>query len=346
MSNRLWGFLILILCIWSMYWIYQYFFIQNTYSFEISTNSEDYSVTLSHPKLPNNIIITCNEKKCNSPEIPAFSYSATVTAESYKNLNFKVNYPEDINKSFHFDLLKDTKLVSHTDDTSSITIPDPSDLEWKIHNKKESIQDKIVRLKIEKKSFFSQIDKNIWQIAFLEEWKNTALYIKNKKVANIELSKSDNISIIPIINEPEKLIISGYNKHFLWNNLVQELSSLEIELPIIYAKKYHSGLHLVTENWSFIQSDKKSDFTYFSYFEDFIELNNNFIGIIHKDDSRRKNNLNLTEYSGDIILLYNPKESIKKVLLTPSKNITKIFLSDKRILLEDSEKSIFELKNY
>jgi hypothetical protein len=34
------------------------------------------------------------------------------------------------------------------------------------------------------------------------------------------------------------------------------------------------------------------------------------------------------------------------VLLTPSKNITKIFLSDKRILLEDSEKSIFELKNY
>ena len=346
MSNRLGWILILVLCIGSMYWLYQYFFVKNMYSFEVNTNTENYSITLSHPQLPKNLVVDCPQKKCTVWNIPAFSYSATIVSETFKNLNFKVNYPDDTKKIFHFELTKDTKLVSHIEETNSIVIPSPSDITNESKEKLESIQDKISRLKIEKKSFFHAQHETIWSFHFLKEWTETYLYLNNKNIGQIDLDTSDKISLIPIVNESNKVIISWFNKHFLWNNTTEEIKKIDIEIPIIYAKKYLSGFHFVTEKWSFTQATTIAPIKYFSYFHDFIEINNNFIGIIEAEDNRRKKNLWLEEYFGDVILLYNPSQSLKKVLLAPSKNIEKIFLKDNKVLLEDSWKSIFELKNY
>jgi len=77
-------------------------------------------------------------------------------------------------------------------------------------------------------------------------------------------------------------------------------------------------------------------------FSDFVFQEWNYIWIIKNTDDYIKNNFNLEKNDWNLIFLYNPKKSIKKVLYRPDFEIKKILLQNNKVIIE-SENNKFLL---
>jgi capsular polysaccharide biosynthesis protein len=89
-------------------------------------------------------------------------------------------------------------------------------------------------------------------------------------------------------------------------------------------------------------SNKKME--YFSMFSDFIINNWSYIWIIKNSHISKKTNFNFEEFQWDLIVLYNSKKAIKKVLYKPNFEIKKILLENNNIVIESEsgEKYLLE----
>ena len=209
--------------------------------------------------------------------------------------------------------------------------------ELKNSNKKE-IYKKITLTKIEEKESKSLLALN----------KEEKLKLQNSEILKIKqniwnILKINNIDEIKIqkISWDENLFIVNYDKkNYIFDKKRLNLKNLNLNIPIIYAKKINYKIYLITTKWTFILNNNNLE--YFSMFSDFVFQKWNYIWIIKNNDFYIKNNFNLEKNEWNLIFLYNPKKSIKKVLYRPNFEIKKILLQNNKVIVE-SENNKFLL---
>ncbi|MDQ7009398.1 MAG: hypothetical protein Q9M94_03855 [Candidatus Gracilibacteria bacterium] len=173
------------------------------------------------------------------------------------------------------------------------------------------------------------------------------LKIKNKVSKILKINNLKYIQVSEIIGDENLFLINLIKNNsnisnYIYNNKISNLEKNNLNIEILYAKKINSKIHFITEKGTFILKNKKVE--YFPTFSDFIINNYNYIGIIKSKDKSRKTNFNYSQYSGDLIVLYNPKKSIKRILYKPNFEIKNIYLENEKIIIIDEEEKKYLLE--
>ena len=209
--------------------------------------------------------------------------------------------------------------------------------EIEVLNKKE-IYKKVTLTKIEEKESESLLALN----------KEEKIELKNKEILKIKqniwnilkINNIDEIKIQKISWDKNLFLINFDKKNYIFNKKRLNLKNTYLNIPIIYAKKINYKTYLITTKWTFILNNNNLE--YFSMFSDFVFQEWNYIWIIKNTDDYIKNNFNLEKNDWNLIFLYNPKKSIKKVLYRPDFEIKKILLKNNKVIIE-SENNEFVL---
>ena len=160
--------------------------------------------------------------------------------------------------------------------------------------------------------------------------------LKLNSVKNLKIQKIDWKQNLFLITLSEKKIFN-----FIYNNRLLKLENLKLNIKINYIKYLNNNLYIITEKWLFIRKNKKLE--YFPTFSDFIINNWEYIWIIKSSDENIKNNFNYSDLYWDLVILYNPKKSIKRVLYKPNFEIKKILLENKQVIIVNNEDEKFLL---
>ena len=204
-------------------------------------------------------------------------------------------------------------------------------------NKKE-IYKKITLTKIKEKESKGLLALN----------KEEKIELKNKEILKIKqniwnilkINNLEKIKIQKISWDKNLFLINFDKKNYIFNKKRLNLKNTYLNIPIIYAKKINYKIYLITTKWTFILNNNNLE--YFSMFSDFVFQEWNYIWIIKNTDDYIKNNFNLEKNDWNLIFLYNPKKSIKKVLYRPDFEIKKILLQNNKVIIE-SENNEFVL---
>lgn len=209
-------------------------------------------------------------------------------------------------------------------------------------NKSEDVESKISKLK-ENLEYYKVIDLGTNIFYFKEVNNNLELYIDDIFVSNFEIYSKNNISISKIYSSNNYLLKIG-NNYYVYELSKNNILNLELYVDIKYVKQYKDKYIINTNKWSYVYDSKIKDLNYFTFFEDFVYYNNNYIWIISKDDNIRKNNLWLEWINKNSIYMYNPKTKEKNNLFQTSISLQKIYYSWNEIFFEDNNK-IYKLEN-
>ena len=156
----------------------------------------------------------------------------------------------------------------------------------------------------------------------------------------LQINNLEKIKVQKISWDEDLFIINYDKKNYIFDKKRLNLKNLNLNIPIIYAKKINYKIYLITTKWTFILNNNNLE--YFSMFSDFVFQKWNYIWIIKNNDFYIKNNFNLEKNEWNLIFLYNPKKSIKKVLYRPNFEIKKILLQNNKVIVE-SENNKFLL---
>ena len=200
------------------------------------------------------------------------------------------------------------------------------------------LQKKITLTKIEAKKSESLLALNKEEIKELQN--KEILKIKQNISKILKINNLEKINIQKISWDENVFLVKFDKKNYIFNKKRLNLKNLNLNIPILYAKKINSSIYFITQKWTFISKNNKIEF--FSMFSDFVFQKWNYIWIIKNNDTYIKNNFNLEENEWNLIFLYNPKKSIKKILYRPNFEIKKILLENNNIILE-SENNEFVL---
>ena len=138
-----------------------------------------------------------------------------------------------------------------------------------------------------------------------------------------------------------KILKKDSIKNYIYNAKIFNLEKLELNIKINYIKYIKNNLYIITEKWLFIRKNNKLE--YFSIFTDFIIKDWDYIWIIKDSDKTIKNNFNFWNINWDLIILYNPKKAIKKILYKPNFEIKKILLENNNIIIVSEDGGRFLL---
>ena len=119
-----------------------------------------------------------------------------------------------------------------------------------------------------------------------------------------------------IIWDDNYIFIVFWDKKYLYSLSSKTDIEVLLNIGVNYVKKAasNSSFHFVTEKWSFIYDRNRETLEYFSYFDDFVYYNDEYIWVIKKEDKRRLKNLWLDDENDNLIVKYNPGTKEKKVL--------------------------------
>ena len=222
-------------------------------------------------------------------------------------------------------------------------------------NNSNSLQKKITLNKIKKKkttesllSLSNEEKKELENKKILKIKQNIKKILKLNSIENIKISHFDwdkklyLIEISKIFLNNNKKIINKLENNYIYDIKTRNLVKLDLNIKINYTKKINNITYFITEKWTFISQNNKIE--YFPLFSDFVINKWNYIWIIKNSDKIRKNNFNFKNIYWDLIVLYNPKKAIKKILYKPDFGIKKILLENNNIVIESNndEKYILE----
>ena len=331
-----------------------YSFVTYTGKIVINTNVEGYSVELSNVKTVNPIIKECGKEKCEIEEVPPFEYTMTVSKEWYKDYEEVISVSRSEIRSLVFVLEKDTQLSAVEPlVVGEVENETPELIETGLSQQEIllSKEEKIERLR-NKKLYYAYFEiSNFGEVYFKKDNTKLNLYLKDelgkeKTITQFNtIVKESEISIQQVIWENSKILITYWEENFLYNSVTASLDKLSLTVPIKYIKKWTAGkLLFVTEKGSFVYQN--DEFEYFSMFEDFVYQNDSYVWLVRGDDERRKKNLNFEDEPGTLVILQNPSTKEKRVLLSPSFEIEKIFIQSEDIILKDTNWKEYKLENY
>lgn len=175
---------------------------------------------------------------------------------------------------------------------------------------------------------------------------NLNLYLSNKKIGSFSLLYPEYLRVELIYGTDNDLYIEVWDNKYYYNNNAKIVSEIKLNIDIEYVKQWlKNSLIFVTNKWSFKYFIYNKNLEYFSYFNDFIYFNEWYIWIIKKEDKRILKNLWFTLNNETIIVYYNPDSKEKKIIYNTKEDIIKIYRSNNKLYLINSDNETFELEN-
>jgi len=211
--------------------------------------------------------------------------------------------------------------------------------------KEISAQDKITEIKNKNQYFYYH---RVGEYRFIATVENNKILLQVNETIIGAFDKVDKtkIRIEAVFNHQKIFYIQVDDNKYLYFSDYNTLQKLNLHIPIEYIKYSEKDLIIVTQKGSFIYDILSKKMEYFSYFHDFIFLENNkwYLWIIKKDDSLRMKNLDLDWWKNDILYYYN-FQTKEKQIVQQSNNFDAIYKQDWVIILRSGEQN-FKLENF
>jgi hypothetical protein len=175
------------------------------------------------------------------------------------------------------------------------------------------------------------------------------LFYNQKLLARLPfVIPKEEIKITNIIWEDNIYLLSYWKDKYLLNLIFLDIQNIKLNLDILYAKKITwENLLLTTKKWSFLYNLKTKKLNYFNSLFDFVILDNwDYIWILKDDLETQKKNLWFWEQKWDIIVYYDTKTKKARLLKNPWFKISKIYLKNNWVYIENDNWDVFELLNY
>lgn len=216
----------------------------------------------------------------------------------------------------------------------------------KIMEQKElSNSEKIEEIKTNKKYYKSIKLENSSQIYFKENEKKLDLYLDNKKIWNFDLVLPEYLRVELINGSNNDLYIEIWADKFYYNSEIQKSILLDLSIDVDYLKKWlNKNLIIKTSQGSFIYYTKTNSFEYFSFFNDFIEINDWYLWVVNKTEKITLNNL-WFETDKSILVYYNPSNKEKTIEYETDLNIKKLYIFNEKVYIVNDKWEKFELEN-
>lgn len=327
MKNKLTALLLLIIWIASIYWMYYYFFILNKWDLLINSNIKNYSVSLYNKKLKIKFNHDCLEKICKITDIASFDYEIEISKTWYKSINKNIKVEKNTELKLNFNLEKDLVILK-VNETKK--------------DEKTSKIDELREINLLKKNYaFFNLD-NLWYFYFVDNLDDTInlFWQKDKKdtfIYSFNKVLKKEINLIPIDMSENELLISIWDEKYIFNLNSFIINKTFFPQKVIYAKFMLNNYYFITKNWSYLYDLSKNDISYFYLFKDFLVYDNeNYLWIIYDNETKKKKNYNLQNFSWNLIVKYNYKTKKIKVLKDTSIIIEKLVFENDKIYIYNS----------
>lgn len=206
-------------------------------------------------------------------------------------------------------------------------------------------EQKILQIKEDKQNYKTFNLKNWSKVYFKKIDNKLDLYSDNVKIWSFDLVYPEYLKVEAIEWSLNDLYIEVWSSKFYYNSKSWNTSEIDLKIDIIYVKKSSdNNLILVTKKWSFNYSINEKTLEYFSYFNDYVVLNDWYIWLVKKDEKRILNNL-WFETDTDLIIYYNPNTKEKRIINKPKVDVQKIYTFSSKLFLVDMEWEVYELEN-
>lgn len=343
MSNRILWILLLVWVLWFGYLFYLVFFVTYTWTLEINSNIESYSVKLYAKKIAQTYNYECTTKKCSLNEISPFDYNVTISSPTYKDYISEINIRWKTTNSLDVNLIKDTKLSyvdTKIEETSTWTIS------------QEQINTKVDELQLKKwTNYFVALD-NLGYFYSKLNWNNLDFY-RNVNWLEIKLWKfpkvsDDLIEVMQVFWNEKMILIKLWDDKYLYNLESSKVDNFKLVPKLKYIKAWDNfdNYLLVTDVWVFKISATDRIPKYFYLFKDFVYSSWSYIWVIYKDEKEKFNNFSLKNNNKNVIIKYNSYDLQRKVILETELDISKIVNEWESIYFYDNVWKKYKLENY
>ncbi len=181
---------------------------------------------------------------------------------------------------------------------------------------------------------------------FIKNSSNTLdLYYNENKIWNFKLVYNKYLVVDYIVWSKWDLYIEIWKEKYIYNNITKLINKIELNIKIKYVKKDKNWFIFITDKWSFIYNVSNKKLEYFSYFDDFISMDNWYVWIIKKNDLLRIKNLWINKINNDIIYFYNPVSKEKKVVFNLNIDYKKIYKKGDNVYLDSKDNNSYILEN-
>ena len=339
MSNRVLWVLLLVWIILFLVWLYFVFFVEFTWTLQITSNIESYHVNLFSKKLFKNFEYECDKKVCTIENLSPFDYTITLSAPTYKDIvnDLKI-YWKQVNK-MNLDFQKDTKLVEMN------SIENTSTNSWVIDTTLEN--------DLKDNSYYYKKLDWVWYFYFKENNSNIVLYSninsKEKALGTFKKVNKEEINIFFVDSSKNKILISLSENKFIYNLDLSSTVEFILKPQINYVKMWDNlaSYLVVTNLWTYIYDEVSNTITYFYLFKDFVYLDDNYIGVIYKEERDKMKNFSIPDSWKNVIINYNPHSLDRKVILETDLIVKKIVIENKnKVFFYDDSWKKYELENY
>lgn len=344
MSNRILWFLILTIIFGLGYGFYLVFFVKYTWTLEITSNLEKYTVSLYAEKMYTTNDYECNKKICTIKEISPFNYKVTLSSPTYKDVETTISLKwKKINK-INATFTKDTKL------TEVKEIPEIR--EWTLSTK-ELAEKKIEEIKLKKESNYIA---NLWNLGifyFKTSGKNLDLYRtfdwKEYKLWTFNYAAFEEINIMKIENKNDKIFFSLKDNKYIYNLELSKVDEIKLVPNVKYVKEWDfiTNYQIITDVWTYTYNELSKELKYFYLFKDYVYVKDTYIWVIYKDEIKKFKNFWIENTKKNIIINYNPSTLKRDVILETEMEIVKIIKNNEwKIYFYDNKWKKYELENY
>ena len=223
---------------------------------------------------------------------------------------------------------------------------------------KNSLEKQIIRCP-EKTCAIPNIPPLEYIIGIGKQWYNPQIFEKqvtSSLTLDIVMLPEVNFEVIPEkITHTQNAILAWSDRVHTTSYLFQDnaiadtiyntVQDIDIQIPIKYVKTGFNEREflIVTEKGTFQFDTQSGTSTYFTLFLDFVYFEDSYIWVVHPDDTRIRNNLQL---SGDDTLLvrYSPKTKTHIIYHSFGLGIEKIYIQDESIIILDDTGESYSLK--
>jgi hypothetical protein len=332
LSNRVLWFLILLLIFLIWFAFYWYIFVLSLYTIEINSNVDNYHVKLVDKKLWKIYDYDCKNKKCFLKDLANLEYKINISKPGYNSLNWKLK--PKLNKKISVVLTKQVILKPIFDE--------------QVQTKQLTRKEKIELISKKHKNYLV-IDNKLWDFVFSKNnWNLELLYNWNLLQKFSEIVPKEDIKILEIIGTNKYWLLIFWKGKYIINFDFLDIKYINLNLEILYLKKLSEDKILfVTPKGSFLYDIKTQKINYFNSLYDFVILKNwDYIWVLKDNLITQKKNLWFENEKWDILVYLNSKTKKARLLKNPWFNISKIYLKNNWVYVENDNWDIFEVLNY
>lgn len=218
---------------------------------------------------------------------------------------------------------------------------------WKIQEM--ALVDKISYLKRKNNSYAIFVFDDGREFYFIEKDGKLELFRGDEtRVWSFDKIRADKIELLPVYGDSKHIIIKLWEQQFLLNVASFKMTEINMTIPIKYAKAWWNSFEflLVTDKWTFEYKSFDGLLDYFSYFKDFVYLDNFYIWVIDSDESVKLKNLWFDDETQNLIVSYNPSTKERKIIFRTDMKLDKIIKEGNEVILINEEWEQYKLQDF